>query len=72
MNGPPAEASVVRSMDHVEKILLGQKASVLGLRPDVIVGVETTLGHDWILAEAKGTGIAPAMAVIGMGGTAPA
>ncbi|MBZ5657465.1 MAG: hypothetical protein LAO56_19530 [Acidobacteriia bacterium] len=59
------------SIDDVEKTLLGQNASVLALPPDVIVDavnrVEKVLGHDWILAEARATGIAPAMGIIGMG-----
>ena len=59
------------SIDDIEKNLLGQKACVIAIPPDVIVDavnrVETILGHDWILAEMKATGIAPAMTVIGMG-----
>lgn len=59
------------SIDDIEKNLLGQRVSVIAIPPDVIANavnrVEAMLGHDWIIVEMNAKGIAPAMAVIGMG-----
>lgn len=62
---------MIWSIDDIERTLLGQKASVLALPPDLIVDsvnrVEQTLGPDWIRSEQTATGIAPALGIIGMG-----
>lgn len=59
------------SIEDIEKNLLGGKVSTLALAPDLLVAaanrVERVLGHDWVVSGTQGTGIAPAMQVLGIG-----